>query len=86
MINKYLPVIRTWPETPIGTISAKDAANYEGKEITVCTHVYSARHMDKAADGPTLINVGAPDPGSPLTIVIYKKDRGNFSYAPETFL
>lgn len=74
------------PVAPDGTISAKDAAKYEGQEITVCTHVYSAKYMDKAAEGPTLINVGAPYPGSPLTIVIYKKDRSNFSYAPETFL
>ncbi|HVF81267.1 MAG TPA: hypothetical protein VM884_05015, partial [Flavisolibacter sp.] len=32
---------------------------------------------------PTLINLGAPYPNQPLTIVIYEEDRAKFSSAPE---
>lgn len=56
-------------------IDAKDAMNYVGKKVTACGRVYGIKTTDKV----TFINVGTPYPKSPLTVVIFAKDRKNFS-------
>ncbi len=71
---------------PKGAISPGDAAHHIGEQVTVCGHVYGGKFQDKGSNGPTFINMGAAYPNSPFTVVIFKNDRANFSYAPETFL
>jgi hypothetical protein len=60
-------------------IDAKDAAKFIGKKVTACGKVYGVKTTDKV----TFINVGAAFPNSPLTVVIFAKDRGNFKASPE---
>ncbi len=62
--------------TPLpNSISADSAINFVGKKVTVCTKVFSIKSLDKVS----FIDVGAAFPKTPLTIVIFKKDRDNFS-------
>lgn len=56
-------------------IDAKDALQYKGKNVTACGRVYGIKTTDKV----TFINVGDKYPNSPLTVVIFAKDRKNFS-------
>ena len=56
------------------SISADSAINYIGKYVTVCTRVYSVKSLKNVS----FINVGAPYPNSPLTIVIFEKDKYKF--------
>jgi hypothetical protein len=56
------------------TITAEDAINYIGKNVKVCTKVYSVKSLEKVS----FIDVGARYPNSTLTIVIFAKDRDKF--------
>ncbi len=60
-------------------IDAKDAMQFIGKKVTACGRVYGIKTTDKV----TFINVGDKYPKSPLTVVIFAKDRKNFSGALE---
>ena len=56
-------------------IDAKDAMNYVGKNVTVCSRIYGVRSTDKI----TQINVDAPFPNSPLTVIIFASSYSKFS-------
>ncbi len=45
-----------------------------------CDVVYGGKYFDNS--GMTLLNLGAAYPNSTMTVVIYKKDRGNWSEDP----
>ncbi|MBI1780283.1 MAG: S1/P1 nuclease, partial [Sphingobacteriales bacterium] len=55
-------------------VDAKDAVQYIGKKVTACSRVYGIKSLDNV----TFINAGDKYPNSPLTIVIFAKDRKNF--------
>ena len=56
-------------------IDAKDAAQYVGKNVTVCSRIYGIRSTDKI----TQINLDAPFPNSPLTVIIFASSYSKFS-------
>lgn len=60
-------------------IAADSATFYVGKKVTVCADVYGVKSTDKI----TFINLGKAYPNSPLTIVIFAKDRAAFTETPE---
>lgn len=60
-------------------IDAKDAAANIGKNVTACGRVYGIKETDNV----TFINVGDRYPNSPLTVVIFKKDRNKFQGSME---
>ncbi len=80
MLNKLF--ISDFPEADMKEIAskykngidAKEVNNYIGKKMTVCGRVYGIKMTDKV----TFINVGDKFPNSPLTVVIFAKDRKNF--------
>jgi S1/P1 Nuclease len=63
-------------------IDVKDAMNHVGKEVTVCTRVYSIR----ATSAITQVSVGEAYPNNPLTIIIFGKNYANFAVTPEELL
>jgi hypothetical protein len=63
-------------------ISIDSVANHYGNMVTVCSKVYGTRLI--ALSQTTLISLGAVDPNSLLTVVIFSRDRSNFKEAPET--
>lgn len=63
-------------------IDIKDAAANAGRKVTVCERVYGVKETDHV----TFINLGAAFPNSPLTVVIFEKDRKRFpAPAPELY-
>ena len=62
-------------------INIEDVAKHVGENVTVCWKVYGTKYLD--GSGVTFINLGAAYPSSPLTLVIFSKDRSNFSRIPE---
>ena len=81
-----LDALFTIPETEIvqpaplvNSISAAEAKNYISKKVTVCTKVFSVKSLGNV----TFMDVGAPFPNNPLTLVIFKKDRAAFTPSPE---
>lgn len=81
MLNKLF--VSDTPERNMGElaakykngIDAKDAINNIGKKVTACGRVYGVKTTDKVI----FINVGDKFPKSPLTVVIFAKDRKNFT-------
>lgn len=55
-------------------IEAKDAMTNIKKKVTACGRVFGVKATDKV----TFINVGDKFPKSPLTVVIFAKDRNKF--------
>lgn len=55
-------------------IDVKDADDYVGKKVTVCTRVFSIRSTDVI----TQISVGAKYPNNPLTVIIFSKNYSKF--------
>lgn len=59
-------------------IAVDSVGKHIGDSVTVCSAVYGVKSLEKL----TFINLGAAYPNSPLTIVIFTKDLGNFKGAP----
>ena len=55
-------------------VEAKEAVNYVGKSITVCSRIYGIRSTEKI----TQINIEAPFPNSPFTIIIFANSYNKF--------
>jgi aspartyl/asparaginyl-tRNA synthetase len=61
-------------------IEASDAGKHVGETVTVCSKVFTA----KGTNTISFLDLGAAYPNSPLSVVIFSKDRKNFKEAPET--
>jgi micrococcal nuclease len=59
---------------------------FVGDSITVAGKVFTARFFEESKTKPTLLNVGAPYPDQPLTLVIENEDRSNFAKPEEHYL
>ena len=60
-------------------INIESASSHYGEKVTICSKVYGTKALEKV----TFINLGAAYPNSPLTLVIFAKDRSNFKEAPD---
>ena len=56
---------------------------FVGDSVTISGRIFSARYFSDSKTAPTLLNMGAPYPDQPLTIVIEQKDRLLFDDKPE---
>ena len=65
------------------TFSAAQAVLKVGDSIKVCDKIYGGRFFETSKDSPTLLNMGATYPASPLTIMIPGEVRIKMGYAPE---
>lgn len=65
------------------TLSAEQAAKKVGDSIKVCDKIYGGRFFETSNGSPTLLNMGAAYPASPLTIMIPGDVRIKMGYAPE---
>lgn len=65
------------------SITAEEAINHIGKNVTVCGLVSSGRYLESSMTKPTLLNIGGDFPNHLLTIMIRDEDRKNFEYKPE---
>jgi endonuclease G len=67
-------------------IPAPQALYFINKECNVCGKVVGTRYNKNTETGITYLNFDKPYPDSPFTVVIFGKDRINFSYEPEVYL
>ena len=64
----------------VGTMQAK---YFIGDECTVCGKVVSAKYRENGKSNPTYINLDKKFPEHVFTVVIFGKNRINFTYKPE---
>ncbi|MEP7108681.1 MAG: S1/P1 nuclease [Ferruginibacter sp.] len=62
------------PEPKAEKITVEDATKYIGRKVVICSMVYGVKELASV----NFINVGAKYPDNPLTIVVFKGDKGNF--------
>ena len=58
---------------------SKDAAEKEGKRVTVCARVFSI----KSTDAITQLSLGGAYPNNPMTVVIFAKNYSKFDISFE---
>ncbi len=67
------------------TISWRDAANYVGADVTIQGPVAGTYYASSTNGQPTFLNIGVDYPNDcRLTVLIWGRNRSNFSSAPET--
>ena len=59
-------------------VSVDSVATHIGEKVVVCSEVFGVKTTDKI----TFINVGAPYPKSPLTVIVFAKNLANFNESP----
>jgi hypothetical protein len=65
------------------SLSADEASKRVGDSIKVCGKIFGGRFFETSVGCPTLLNMGAAFPASPLTIMIPGDVRMKMGYAPE---
>ncbi len=68
------------------TFTPEEAAKHVGDSIKVCGKIFGGRFFETSNGSPTLLNMGAAFPASPLTIMIPGTVRGKLGYVPEADL
>ena len=69
-IFTFLLFISSYYFVSAQTFSADQAAKKVGDSIKVCDKIYGGRFFETSNGSPTLLNMGAAYPASPLTIMI----------------
>jgi hypothetical protein len=64
-------------------ISPEDASKHIGDSVQICGKIFGGRFFETSSNAPTLLNMGAAFPASPLTIMIPGSVRAKLGYAPE---
>ena len=75
--------VRSEPPVGLQSVSPKEAGKYEGKTITVCGIVSSARYLGESTGrpnsrNPTFLNFGGRFPNHDFTGVIFEDNREKF--------
>jgi hypothetical protein len=68
------------------TLTPEEAAKHVGDSVKVCGKIFGGRFFETSNNAPTLLNMGAAFPASPITIVVYGDLRAKMGYAPEVQL
>ena len=66
-----------------GAISWDEASQYVGTQKSVKGPVASTNYAPRSNNQPTFLNLGQPYPNHKFTVVIWGRNRANFSGAPE---
>jgi DNA/RNA endonuclease YhcR with UshA esterase domain len=66
------------------TISASQAKDNVGKNVTVCDQVFSVIHATNVNREPTFLDYGAKYPNMIFAVVIWGDDLSKFSYSLKT--
>ncbi len=65
------------------TITPDEASKHIGENVKVCGKIFGGRFFETSTNAPTLLNMGAAFPSSPLTIMIPGTVRAKMGNAPE---
>ena len=67
------------------TLSSKEAKDHIGEHATVCGKVVSSRYATSTRGTPTFLDLDAPYPKNPFTIVIWGENRSKFGTPEEKY-
>jgi hypothetical protein len=64
-------------------LTPEEAAKHVGDNVKVCGKIFGGRFFETSNNSPTLLNMGAAFPASPITIMITLEVRNKLGYVPE---
>jgi hypothetical protein len=67
------------------TLTPDEAKNHIGENATVCGIVAGTHYAENTHGSPTFVNLGAPYPKQPFTILIWGEDLSKFNPKPSTW-
>lgn len=67
------------------TLTADQAKEHIGETATVCGVVAGTHYAASSRGNPTFVNVGAPYPKQPFTILVWGEDLAKFDPKPSTW-
>jgi TonB family protein len=88
-MHNNIPCITLYDQTQIKLktpVSLSEIGLFEGDSVTVSGKVFTARYLENTKTKPTLLNIGAPYPDQPLTVVIENENRKKFPRPEEEYL
>ncbi len=65
------------------TLTPEEAAKHVGETVKVCGKIFGGRFFETSNNCPTLLNMGAAYPLSPVTIMLTLEVRNKLGYVPE---
>lgn len=65
------------------SFTPQEGVKHVGEKIKVCGKIFGGRFFETSNGSPTLLNIGAAFPASPLTIMIPLEVRTKLGYIPE---
>ncbi len=65
-------------------VMAKDAIHHDGEYVMVCGIIAETNYARGSRGGPTYLNFTNPHPRHNFTVIVWKNDRKNFDYKPES--
>ena len=65
-------------------VMARDAIHHDGEYVQVCGIIAETNYVRGSKGKPTYLNFTNPYPKHTFTVIIWKKDRKNFDYKPES--
>jgi hypothetical protein len=82
LVMAIVPISAVSQDDPI--IMAADAMHYNGKYAQVCGLIAETNYARGSRGGPTYLNFTRPYPKHNFSVIIFKRDRKNFDYKPES--
>lgn len=67
------------------TLTPEEAKNHIGENATVCGVVAGTHYAENSHGAPTFVNLGAPYPKQPFTILIWGEDLSKFNPKPSSW-
>ena len=65
-------------------VMAKDAIHHDGEFVMVCGIIAETNYARGSRGSPTYLNFTKPYPRHNFTVIVWKDDRKNFDYKPES--
>ncbi len=82
LLIMFLPLTAVAQDDVI--IMAKDAIHHDGEYAQVCGFIAETNYARGSKGKPTYLNFTNPYPKHNFTVIIWKDDRKNFDYKPES--
>jgi DNA/RNA endonuclease YhcR with UshA esterase domain len=83
LLSTVMSIDVAWSQQAKG-ISASEASNHVGDNVTVCGVVASATYATRSKGKPTFLNLDKAYPNHIFTAVIFDDYRDRFDYPPES--
>jgi hypothetical protein len=85
LLVSMTPLVLTAQETQEDLIiKAEDAIHHDGEFVQVCGFIAETTYVRGDKGKPTYLNFHKPYPKQNFSVIVWREDRKNFDFAPES--